>query len=157
MGRMLSIIKMVGGNFRLDALQAAVLEVKLKYLESWHAARRANAAFYDRAFAGSRVRTPAAVYKDKGLVNFHIYNQYVVRVPDRDAVRKRMQERGIGCEIYYPVPLHLQECFSDLGYKAGDFPESERAAGETLALPIYPELDDAMKRAVADALLEATS
>jgi dTDP-4-amino-4,6-dideoxygalactose transaminase len=149
--------RIVGGNFRLDALQAAVLEVKLKYLESWHAARRANAAFYDRAFADSPVRTPAAVYRDQGLTNFHIYNQYVVRVPDRDAVRKRLETRGIGCEVYYPVPLHLQECFRELGYQPGDFPESERAARETLALPIFPELDEAMKRAVATAILEAVA
>ena len=149
--------KIVGGNFRLDAIQAAVLEVKLKYLEKWHAARRANAAFYDRAFSGSQVKTPAAVYAEKGPTNHHIYNQYVVRVPNRDSVRKHLESREIGSEIYYPVPLHLQQCFNRLGYKRGDFPESEQAANETLALPIFPELDDAMKQAVADAVLEATA
>jgi dTDP-4-amino-4,6-dideoxygalactose transaminase len=147
---------MVGGNFRLDALQAAVLQVKLPHLESWHSRRRENAAFYDRAFAGSAVKTPEAVYRGRA-VNFHIYNQYVVRVPRRDAVRARLQNAGIGCEVYYPVPLHLQACFRDLGYQPGDFPESERAATETLALPIYPELTDEQRTAVVQAVLEAVA
>jgi dTDP-4-amino-4,6-dideoxygalactose transaminase len=146
---------LVGANFRLDALQAAVLEVKLKHLDGWHAARRAHAAWYDRAFAGTPVRTPPAVYAGRGLAQPHIYNQYVVRVPNRDRVRDRLAAAEIGCEIYYPLPLHLQECFRDLGYRAGDFPESERAAAETLALPVYPELTEPMLRQVAEAVLAA--
>ncbi len=146
---------LLSGNFRLDALQAAVLDVKLKYLDGWHAARRAHAAWYDRAFAGTPVRTPPAVYAGRGLTQPHIYNQYVVRVPRRDQVRAKLHAAGIGCEIYYPIPLHLQECFRSLGYRAGDFPESERAAAETLALPVYPELTEPRQQAVAAAVLEA--
>ncbi len=145
----------LSGNFRLDALQAAVLDVKLKHLDGWHAARRAHAAFYDRAFAGTPVRTPAAVYAGRGLAQPHIYNQYVIRVPRRDRVKERLAAAGIGCEIYYPIPLHLQDCFGTLGYRAGDFPESERAAAETLALPVYPELTEPMQQAVVDAVLGA--
>lgn len=145
----------IGGNFRLDALQAAVLDIKLKHLESWHAARRANAARYDRMFAGTPVQTPVAVYRGSGVRNPHIYNQYVVRVPDRDRVRRRLAAANVGCDIYYPVPLHLQECFRDLGYAAGDFPESEKAAAEVLAIPVYPELTVAMQEYVAETLIGA--
>ncbi|HEY7379487.1 MAG TPA: DegT/DnrJ/EryC1/StrS family aminotransferase [Steroidobacteraceae bacterium] len=128
----------IGGNFRIDEIQAAVLNVKLTHLDAWSRARQENAAFYDAAFraAGeSRIGLPRtrAGYR-------HIYNQYVIRVPKRDEVRKYLADCGVGTEIYYPVPLHLQECFAYLGYRAGDMPESERAARETLALPIYPEL-----------------
>ena len=130
---------MIGGNFRLDELQAAVLRVKLKHLDSWTSARQANAAFYDAEFAaaglGEKLRTPFVVPGCR-----HIYNQYVVRVQDRDRLKTFLAEHGIGTEIYYPVSLHQQQCFEYLGYKAGDFPQSELAAGETLALPIYPEL-----------------
>lgn len=147
----------LGGNFRLDALQAAVLDIKLKHLESWHAARRAHAAFYDRAFRGSAVQTPPAAYADRTLTNHHIYNQYVVRVPERDRVYAALQKAGIGCAIYYPVPMHLQPCFRDLGYRVGDFPESEQAAREVLALPIYPELTEAMQQAVVDEVLKAVT
>jgi len=147
----------LSGNFRLDALQAAVLDVKLKYLESWHAARRAHADFYNRAFRGSAVQSPQAAYAGHALTNYHIYNQYVVRVPERDRVRAALQKAGIGCNIYYPVPMHLQPCFRDLGYRAGDFPESEQAAREVLALPIYPELTDAMQQAVVDEVLKAVA
>jgi dTDP-4-amino-4,6-dideoxygalactose transaminase len=132
----------VGGNFRIDELQAAVLRVKLKYLDAWSEGRRRNAAYYDKAFAaaglGARVVTPTAVAGGR-----HIFNQYIVRVQKRDDLKKFLAERGIGTEIYYPVPLHLQKCFDYLGYRVGDFPESERAAVETLALPIYPELTEA--------------
>ena len=145
----------VGGNFRLDALQAAVLAVKLKHLEDWHAARRANAARYDQLFAGTPVQAPAAVYRDSGVKNFHIYNQYVVRVPDRDRVRQALAAASVGCDVYYPVPLHLQECFRSLGYKAGDFPVSEKAAAEVLALPVYPELTGGMQDYVAKILIQA--
>jgi len=130
---------LIGGNFRIDELQAAVLRVKLKYLDGWTEGRQRNAAYYDEAFAragvGDRLRTPAAAPGYR-----HIFNQYVVRVQRRDALRQHLTERGIGTEIYYPVPLHLQQCFAYLNYGAGDFPQSELAAAETLALPIYPEL-----------------
>jgi dTDP-4-amino-4,6-dideoxygalactose transaminase len=138
----------VGGNFRLDALQAAVLDVKRKYVDEWHAARRAHAARYSEAFRGTRIRAPEIAYDARGLRNPHIFNQYVVRVPERDRVKQSLQQAGIGCEVYYPVPLHLQECFRGLGYRAGDFPASEAAARETLALPVYPELTGEMQDAV---------
>ncbi|MDE2306086.1 MAG: DegT/DnrJ/EryC1/StrS family aminotransferase [Gammaproteobacteria bacterium] len=132
----------IGGNFRIDELQAAVLRVKLKHLDAWTEGRRRNAAWYDRAFAAAglagRLVPPRAVPGYR-----HIYNQYVIRVPRRDALRAFLAERGIGTEIYYPVPLHLQECFAYLGYRVGDLPESERAAAESLALPVYPELEAA--------------
>jgi dTDP-4-amino-4,6-dideoxygalactose transaminase len=130
----------IGGNFRIDELQAAILRVKLKYLDGWTQGRQRNAEYYDTAFAGTglgpKLRTPFAIEGQR-----HIYNQYVVRAQGRDALRARLAERGIGSEIYYPVPLHLQACFAYLNYHAGDFPESEQAAKETLALPIYPELE----------------
>jgi dTDP-4-amino-4,6-dideoxygalactose transaminase len=130
----------IGGNFRIDELQAAVLRVKLKYLDGWTQGRQRNAAYYDSAFAdaalGQQLCTPVAIEGGR-----HIFNQYVVRVQRRDALKQRLAERGIGTEIYYPVPLHLQACFAYLNYRAGDFPHSELAAQETLALPIYPELE----------------
>ncbi len=147
--------KLVGGNFRLDALQAAVLEVKLRHLDEWHAGRRENADWYDARFAGTGMQTPKAVHRDAGLSNYHIYNQYIIRVPNRDAVRQALADANVGCDIYYPVPLHLQECFVDLGYVKGDFPLSEAAADETLALPIYPELTEEMQEYVADTLIKA--
>jgi dTDP-4-amino-4,6-dideoxygalactose transaminase len=132
---------LIGGNFRIDELQAAVLRIKLKYLDGWTSGRQRNAAYYDRAFSaarlGGRVITPRAAPGQR-----HIFNQYVIRVHDRDALRKFLGEHGIGTEIYYPIPLDRQECFSYLGYVPGTFPESERAAAETLAIPIYPELTD---------------
>lgn len=130
----------VGGNFRLDALQAAILKVKLKHLDAWTAGRQRNARLYDQAFANSKIRTPVPIWKSTGDQHYHIYNQYIVRVPNRDRVQATLKTAGIGSEIYYPVPLHLQKCFAKLDHKLGDFPESERAAAETLALPIYPEL-----------------
>jgi dTDP-4-amino-4,6-dideoxygalactose transaminase len=142
--------KYVGGMFRLAALQAAVLNVKLKYLESWHEGRRRNAAIYDRLFAGSKIVAPRI-----DSANWSIYNQYVVRVPDRDRVKKTLQEKGIGSAIYYPLPLHMQECFKYLGYGAGDFPQSERASNEVLALPVYPELPEEQVQYVAKELLAA--
>jgi dTDP-4-amino-4,6-dideoxygalactose transaminase len=142
---------LIGGNFRLDALQAAVLNVKLAHLDAWTGARQRNAAYYDAAFAranlGERVRTPRTL---AGLR--HIYNQYVIRVHDRDALRRHLTAAGVGTEIYYPVPLHLQQCFAYLEHKSGDFPESERAARETLALPIYPELSKAQLEYVVDSI-----
>ncbi len=147
---------LIGGNFRLDELQAAVLNVKLPHLDAWSAARRRNAAFYDRAFAQaglaggereSAVRTPWADSRAR-----HIYNQYVVRVRDRDRLRQHLAEQGVGTEIYYPVPLHLQQCFAYLEHRAGEFPEAERAARETLALPIYPELGEGELQYVVDSI-----
>ena len=141
----------IGGNFRLDEIQAAVLRVKLRHLDAWHAARQRNAAYYDRAFAGAgiaaRVSTPTARPGCR-----HIYNQYVIRVPDRDRLRAYLGKQGVGTEIYYPVPLHMQQCFAYLGYRPGDCPESARAAGETLALPIYPELTEAQLQYVVDTI-----
>ncbi len=132
---------LIGGNFRIDELQAAVLRVKLKYLDGWTAARQRNAAFYDRAFAahdfGGRLTTPLAIVGQR-----HIFNQYIVRVRERDRLKQALTASQVGTEIYYPVSLHEQSCFADLGYARGDFPQSERAAAETLALPIYPELQE---------------
>jgi len=126
----------VGFNSRLDALQAAVLSAKLPHLEAWSAKRRANAAYYSAAFADvSDVVTP---YVEPA--NESIFNQYTIRVPRRDDLQAFLKDKGIGTAVYYPLPLHLQPCFSYLGYKAGSCPESERAAGEVLSIPIYPEL-----------------
>ena len=141
--------KFVGGMFRLGAIQAAVLDIKLKRLDSWHEGRRRNAALYDKLLAGSKVTTPKI---DEG--NWSIYNQYVVRVQNRDGVKTKLAEAGIGSAVYYPVPLHLQECFAYLGHKPGDFPESERACREVLALPVYPELKEDEVRYVAKVLRE---
>jgi dTDP-4-amino-4,6-dideoxygalactose transaminase len=144
---------LIGGNFRIDELQAAVLRVKLKYLDGWTEARQRNAAFYEHAFAsaalGNRVVTPQPAAGQR-----HIFNQYVVRVHERDALKKFLADRSIGTEIYYPVPLDRQECFRYLAYAAGSFPESERAAGETLALPIYPELTEGQLRHVVASVAE---
>jgi dTDP-4-amino-4,6-dideoxygalactose transaminase len=132
----------VGGNFRIDALQAAILRVKLPHLPRWTAARRANAERYRRLFAGARIPPELRL---PGDAPGHIYNQFVIRAPRRDALREHLGRNGIGTEIYYPVPFHLQPCFRDLGYSAGAFPHSEVAAREVLALPIYPELTEAQQ------------
>jgi dTDP-4-amino-4,6-dideoxygalactose transaminase len=153
-------------NSRLDALQAAVLSVKLRHLDAWSEARQRNAAWYDAFFAragatdsatpvdagGLPIRTPKRNARGR-----HIYNQYVVRVPARirDAVRAELQKRSIGTEVYYPVPMHLQECFRSLGGAPGMFPHSERAAAETIALPIYGELTEAQRAWVAESLVES--
>ncbi len=143
----------IGGNFRIDELQAAVLLVKFRHLEQWHAGRRRNAAYYDAAFprAGSTVRIATPTVQPGYR---HIYNQYVIRVPDRDRLRAYLAECGVGTEIYYPVPLHLQKCFAYLGCRPEDCPESVRAAQETLALPIYPELSEAQLQYVVDRIAE---
>jgi dTDP-4-amino-4,6-dideoxygalactose transaminase len=150
----------VGFNSRLDALQAAVLRVKLRHLATWTGTRQANAAFYDKAFAAAGAKTSAVPLDGGGLPlrtpqpaadpASHIYNQYVIRVPAaiRDDLRAHLKERGVGTEIYYPVPLHLQKCFAYLGGAKGDLPVSEAAACETLALPIYPELTQQQKEHV---------
>ena len=145
--------KVVGGNFRLDALQAAVLRVKLKYLDQWTAARQHNATIYKRLFAASSLEGQVSLPFEAPGVR-HIYNQFVIRVAWRDELIKFLKGRQIGTEIYYPVPLHLQECFADLGYKTRDFLESELAANETLALPIYPELTEEMLETVVNAIRE---
>ncbi len=130
--------KWVGGNFRLDTIQAAGLLVKLGHLDDWSAKRRANAARYEELFADvAEVVTPKVADG-----NVSIYNQYVIRVPRRDELQAHLKAQGIGTAIYYPLSLHEQACFADLGHKTGDFPESEKAAAETLAIPIYPELTD---------------
>jgi dTDP-4-amino-4,6-dideoxygalactose transaminase len=130
----------IGGNFRIDEIQAAVLGVKLPHLDEWSAGRQRNAQFYDEAFARAHLGTAVTPPPAAAPGARHIYNQYVLRVRDRDALRQHLTAAGIGTEIYYPVPLHRQECFAYLGHQAGDFPESERAAAETVALPIFPEL-----------------
>ena len=134
----------IGGNFRLDEIQAAILAVKLPFLDGWSAARRAVADFYREEFVRlgltSQIALPAEPYRDSGLTNHHIYHQYIIRTSQRDALREHLTRKEIGTAIYYPLGLHEQECFAYLGYRAGDFPETERAARETLALPIYPEI-----------------
>jgi dTDP-4-amino-4,6-dideoxygalactose transaminase len=141
----------IGGNFRIDELQAAVLNVKLPHLDRWSAGRQRNAAYYDAAFGraslGDAVQTPWAAPGVR-----HIYNQYVIRARSRDALREHLAAAGVGSEIYYPVPLHLQQCFAYLGHQAGDFPQSERAAAETLALPIYAELSETQLQYVVDTI-----
>jgi dTDP-4-amino-4,6-dideoxygalactose transaminase len=143
--------QLVGGNFRLDEIQAVVLAIKLKHLDAWTLGRQENACFYFEAFehAGLKgtVTLPAALPGVR-----HIYNQFVVRFPQRDALKKYLGECGVGSEIYYPVPLHQQQCFAPLGYATGDFPESERAAAETLALPIFPELSREQLQYVVDCI-----
>jgi dTDP-4-amino-4,6-dideoxygalactose transaminase len=160
--------KMIGGNFRLDAIQAAVINVKLPHLNSWSEARRKNARLYNKLFIEAdltedigrisfdnknKVLLPKAVYKSDSrkseignpksdIVNYHIYNQYIIRIQKRDEVRKFLSKNEIGTEIYYPVPFHQQECFSNLGYRTGDFPVSESTANTSLALPVYPGLSE---------------
>jgi dTDP-4-amino-4,6-dideoxygalactose transaminase len=140
--------EIVGYNSRLDALQAAVLMAKLPHLAAWSAARRANAAYYDQALADVfEVVTP---YVDPA--NESIYNQYTIRAQRRDELQAHLKARGVGCSIYYPLPLHLQPCFAYLGYKEGQFPEAERASKEVISLPVFPELSDAQRGAVVDAV-----
>jgi dTDP-4-amino-4,6-dideoxygalactose transaminase len=146
----------VGGNFRLDAIQAAVLNVKLPYLDGWGQGRRERAAFYRRAFEAKGLsgllRLPVEPWKETGLPNHHIYNQFVIRAPRRNSLREFLKESGVGTEIYYPLPLHLQECFRDLGYRRGDLPAAEAAAEESLALPIFPELTEEQQKHVVDCI-----
>ncbi len=139
----------IGGNFRLDPIQAAALLVKLPHLDNWSAARRENAAYYNQKFANcDSITTP---YISPDCVS--IYNQYVIRVPRRDELVAHLKQNQIGCEIYYPLPLHLQKCFAYLGYKQGDLPNAEQAAREVMALPIYPELTHEMQDYVAETIL----
>jgi dTDP-4-amino-4,6-dideoxygalactose transaminase len=146
----------VGGNFRLDSLQGAVLSVKLRHLEEWSAARRKNAAEYNRLFAESGlvekglVGTPKRVWPD--LEQSHIYNQYVIRAQDRDGLMAALKEAGIGFAVYYPTPMHLLECFAFLGGRPGDFPVAEKASQEVLALPVYPELTPEQQQRVVQVI-----
>jgi len=144
--------EMIGGMFRLAALQAAVLDIKLRHLDAWHEGRRRNADIYDKMLAGSKVITPKILPG-----NWSIYNQYVVRVNDRDAVKAKLAEAGVGSAVYYPMPLHQQECFAYLGHKPGDFLESERACREVLAIPVHPELTAEQVKYVAAKLNEAAA
>ena len=144
----------VGGNFRLDALQAAVLNVKLPRLEAWNERRRAVARRYAELLADA-VRAERIVLPVEVPGRRHVYHQYVVRVRDRDGVKRRLAERGVASAVFYPVPLHLQNCFSELGGREGDFPQAERAAKEVLALPVFPELTDAEVERVAEAVVES--
>lgn len=152
--------KLLGGNFRLDALQAAVLRVKYRHLDEWQQKRRERAAHYDRKFAASGllssrlVQTPAAVYKDSGARNFHTYHQFVIRAKNRNRLRAYLKARGIGTSVFYPLSLHQQKCFANLGYKRGEFPISEKAAKEVLALPIYPELTAEQQDSIVDTIRE---
>ena len=151
----------IGGNFRLDEIQAAILNVKLSYLDTWSAARRAAADFYREEFTRrgltNRIALPAEPYRERGLTNHHIYHQYVIRTGKRDELRDHLAKREIDTAIYYPLGLHEQKCFSYLGYKKGDLPETERAAGETLALPIYPEISSQAQRYVVETIAEFIS
>jgi dTDP-4-amino-4,6-dideoxygalactose transaminase len=148
----------VGGNFRLDEIQAAILAVKLPYLNGWSAARRSVADIYREEFQRlgltDRVTLPAEPYRERRLTNHHIYHQYVIRTSRRDELREYLTRKEIGTAIYYPLALHEQDCFGYLGYKPGDFPEAETAARETLALPMYPELSRDQQRYVAGAIAE---
>ena len=150
--------QVIGGNFRLDAIQAAILKVKLPYLDEWSAARRSAADFYQEEFTRRGLTNvmalPAEPHRQPGLTNHHIYHQYVIRVPQRDALQRHLAQREIGSAIYYPLGLHQQKCFEHLGYKDGDLPETERAACETLALPMFPELTREMQSYVVEAIAD---
>jgi dTDP-4-amino-4,6-dideoxygalactose transaminase len=148
----------IGGNFRLDEIQAAILLVKLPHLDEWSARRRAVADSYRKEFARAglleTIALPSDPWRDCGLKRSHIYHQYIIRAPERDRLREHLQRNEIGSEVYYPLGLHEQKCFEYLGYKRGDFPATERAAAETLALPIYPELPGEARRYVVEKIAE---
>jgi len=141
---------LVGGNFRLDALQAAVLRVKLPHLDTWTAARQRNAAEYAQLFGAAPVADRLQLPARCASCTRHVYNQFCIRLPasQRDRVWDGLKAAGVGCEVYYPVPLHLQPCFAYLGSGAGAFPASEQASREVLALPIYPESSTAQREFV---------
>ena len=141
--------KMIGGNFRLDSIQAAVLTVKLKYLDEWSKKRRANAAIYNELFANTIVQNPTIAAN-----NLSVYNNYTIKVPERDKLHKYLEGKGISTAIFYPKPLHLQECFKDLGYKEGALPVVERLCNEVLSIPVYPELTSEQIEYTANCILE---
>lgn len=154
----------LGGNFRLDPVQAVVLSIKLRSLPQWHQGRRRNAGRYAQLFAefglvaAGHLVTPKAVYQEvagtSATTDYHIYNQYVIRAQNRDGLREFLLAAGVGVEIYYPIPLHKQQCVAGLGYHQLSFPEAEKAAAGTLALPIYPELTAEMQRYVVETIAE---
>ena len=144
--------ELIGGNFRIDEIQAAVLNVKLPHLDAWSAARARNAAFYDAAFQRAGLSEVLVTPPPAPAGARHIYNQYCIRTKRRDELRAALGKAEVGCEIYYPLPLHMQQCFAYLGHKPEDFPESLRASKETLALPIYPELVEAQLQFVVDSV-----
>ncbi|MHB1015007.1 MAG: DegT/DnrJ/EryC1/StrS family aminotransferase [Desulfurivibrionaceae bacterium] len=155
----------VGGNFRIDPIQTVVLDIKLSHLPEWHRARRRNAATYRRLFAeaglleNGAVSLPEAVYQAEGVTvgeecDYHIYNQFVIRARERDGLLRHLISHEVGAEIYYPIPLHRQGCVAGLGYEALSFPQAERAAVETLALPIFPELTEGMQSFVVEKIAE---
>jgi dTDP-4-amino-4,6-dideoxygalactose transaminase len=156
--------KLIGGNFRLDALQAAVVSAKLPHLDGWTAARQRNAKRYDELFARSGLEIvdgsdpyangSRAIALPRVVADRHIFNQYVIRVSRRDQLKAALRLRDVGTEVYYPVPMHLQECFAYLGHEVGAFPESERAARETLALPVHPEVTEQQARYVVECISE---
>jgi dTDP-4-amino-4,6-dideoxygalactose transaminase len=141
--------RMIGGNFRMDNIQGAVLSVKLKYLDEWNKKRRENAAIYDGIFSGTAVKTPEIEPN-----NVSIYHQYTILAPKRDELQGYLAKQGIGAGIFYPRPLHLQDCFEELGYKKGDFPVAEELAEKVLSLPIYPELTREQIEYVAKTILK---
>ncbi len=150
--------KVVGGNFRLDALQAAIVTSKLRHLDAWTAARQRNAKRYDQLFLEAGLSGVGSGSSHVGLPSVvadrHIFNQYVIRVSGRDQLQVALQQREVGCEVYYTIPMHLQECFAYLGHEVGSYRESERAAKETVALPIYPELSEAELSYVVESVRE---
>jgi len=143
----------IGFNSRLDALQAAVLQVKLKYLDQWTEGRRRNAERYRQLFAQTK-HADRVTLPPTAPGNFHVYNQFTVRVPKRDELRTFLKEKGVGTEVYYPLPMHLQNCYRDLGHQKGSFPLSERAAEEVMSLPIYPELTEAQQSYVVEMIAD---
>jgi dTDP-4-amino-4,6-dideoxygalactose transaminase len=144
---------LVGANFRMDALQAAVLRVKAPHLDSWTKGRQANAARYRTLFRAAGLEGAVALPFEPAD-RTHIFNQFVLRTPERDALKQHLDANGIGNEIYYPVPFHLQPCFADLGYRRGAFPHAERAADECLAIPVYGELTLAQQETVVAAIAQ---
>ena len=150
--------KVIGGNFRLDTLQASVLNVKLPYLDRWTAMRQQNAIRYEELIRHAELPEkvglclPQPVYRDHKVSHYHIYNQFILRVPNRDGLRTFLSEKGIGTEIYYPMPLHLQECYKDLGYREGTLPVAEAACKETVGLPVFPELTQQQQEYVVETI-----
>ena len=145
----------VGGNFRLDALQAAILQIKLPFLDQWAEARRQNAHHYHQCFTQSQAYQEGVLIPPYQATDCtHVFNQFVIRTPHRDALKQYLAEHKIGTMIYYPSPLHTQPCFKELGYKAGDFPHAEKACQEVLALPVYPELSTEQVEYISHTVLQ---